>query len=531
MPEYFTHRPCSRPSPPCTEGQKPMTTRAYPRHALKALLATAVVAAAVLSYQAPELISTDNVAVTATGDVRGLIPAQPIEADKDKIVKSFKTDETDVRTVDTNTLPDGSTIVRQQQYIDGVPVYGGQIVENRTKDGKLSAALGKVTKASDEGTFPADGEEKAKQAAVAKFGGQATKAEKVWFDPTLADKAGDGRAYPAYQVTTAGTEHGIVAIVRAADNSVPLSWATHHEAQNRVVCDANRKKFNTSTATDSSPWRCGTVVKATRSEGGAASSVADVNNVYDFFGDTTNTYAKLAYDLTAKIGADWGDGKGKALRATVRGCDTQECPYVNAFWFDGQMFFGEGVTTDDVAAHELTHGVTENTSNLNYQSESGAINEALSDIFGEFTDLANGSSDDTAANRWLIGEGSSLGAIRDMKTPENKGQPGYYKGPNWYTGSGDNGGVHYNSGVGNKLAFLIADGGSYNSQTVKGLGLDKSLQLWWATQLSLTATSNYADLGRAVNASCTKYAQAGTAGITTADCAEVAKAVKAVKIG
>ncbi|RJQ67282.1 M4 family peptidase [Pseudonocardiaceae bacterium YIM PH 21723] len=514
-----------------------MSKRAYPRHAIKTLVATAAVAAAVLSYQAPELVSTDNVAVTATGDVRGLLPEEPIDADQNKIVQSFKTDEADVRTVATHQLPDGSSIVRQQQYIDGVPVYGGQIVQNRTQDGKLSAALGKVTKASNDGTFPAGGEEQAKQAAAGKFGGRATKVEKVWFDPTLADKAGDGTAYPAYQVTTAGNKDGRIAIVRASDRSIPLSWATHHQAVNRVVCDAGEQRYDVYNSADSSPWRCGTAVPATRNEGEAASTVADVNKVYDFFGDTSSTYAKLAYDLTAKVGSDWGDGRGTALRATVRGCETSECPYLNAFWYDGQMFFGEGLTTDDISAHEVTHGVTEKTSNLNYEEESGAINEALSDIFGEFTDLANGSADDTAANRWKIGEGSTYtvlspdGTIRDMKTPETFQNPGTYQGEYWYTGSDQNTKVHTNSGVANKLAYLIADGGTYNRITSKGIGLDKSLQLWWATQLSLTPTSNYADLGRALKANCFKYARSRTSGFTTANCVDVVKAIKSVKIG
>ena len=88
------------------------------------------------------------------------------------------------------------------------------------------------------------------------------------------------------------------------------------------------------------------------------------------------------------------------------------------------MAFGRGVVTDDITAHELTHGVTERTSGLQYLWQSGAINESMSDVFGEFTDLTNGSKDDTSANAWLIGEGSSLGVIRSLKRPADENQPG-----------------------------------------------------------------------------------------------------------
>jgi len=67
-------------------------------------------------------------------------------------------------------------------------------------------------------------------------------------------------------------------------------------------------------------------------------------------------------------------------------------------------------------AHELTHGLTEHTANLFYWYQSGAINESMSDVFGELIDLATG-SDDTPANRWLIGEDLAGGYLRDMADP------------------------------------------------------------------------------------------------------------------
>ncbi len=88
------------------------------------------------------------------------------------------------------------------------------------------------------------------------------------------------------------------------------------------------------------------------------------------------------------------------LKSTVRYCEPfKPCPYQNAFWDGRQMTYGEGFAADDVVAHELAHGVTEHESNLLYWYQSGAINESLSDVFGELMDLENGRGTDTAAAR------------------------------------------------------------------------------------------------------------------------------------
>nr|BFF02079.1 hypothetical protein GCM10020241_37540 [Streptoalloteichus tenebrarius] len=198
------------------------------------------------------------------------------------------------------------------------------------------------------------------------------------------------------------------------------------------------------------------------------------------------------------------------------------------------MVFGEGVTTDDVTGHELTHGVTEHVSGLVYRGESGAINESLSDIFGEFVDLTNGSADDTPANRWKMGEGSALGVIRDMANPpayndpDRKGSSLWY--PRYQTARDNSVFVHKNSGVGNKAAALIADGGSFNGQRVRGIGMDKSAALWWSVQNLLTSGADYAELGTALNTACRQNAAGGVAGTTSDDCAQVARVVTATEM-
>jgi len=159
--------------------------------------------------------------------------------------------------------------------------------------------------------------------------------------------------------------------------------------------------------------------------------------------------------------------------------------YVNAFWSGGTpgyMAFGDGdgstatcLATLDVCGHEVAHGVTQYTAGLIYKNESGALNESFSDIFGanvEFNFQADNRSGypnkKPGMADWLLGEDCMVSstAIRDMRNPANSAtvgrglQPSKYKGTHWYTGTGDNGGVHYNSGVQNFFYYLLCEGGT-----------------------------------------------------------------------
>ncbi|MEV8371400.1 M4 family metallopeptidase [Kribbella sp. NPDC056861] len=442
----------------------------------------------------------------------------------------------------SSTLSALGSQVRFQQSIDGVQVYGGEIVTTLDKAGSLESANGEVALATY-GTFPkpeaADAAKAAAQSAalqsVADRGklDASTLTAKLagprWFDLSIVTRQPGSSALPVYLYDVTGPgDTRWQAIVHASAGKTLIAWDMAEHIK-RVVCDANR----TNIVTGGEDARCGGGVFApTRVEGGPVSSVQDVNQVFEFFGDTSNTYAGVGTDLTDLIGADYGDGLGKALRGTVRVCVSGSCPFANAFWNGEQMAFGEGVSTDDITGHELTHGVTQHTSALAYLWEAGAINESLSDIMGEFVDLTNGSADDTAANRWLLGEGSSLGAIRSLKDPTAFGDPDKMTSANWFDDQffQDNGGVHFNSGVGNKTAFLITDGGTFNGQTVAGIGIPKSEALWHETQKVLTTGADYGDLAEGLRAVCNVLQKHDVKGMTKADCAQVEKAIKATEL-
>lgn len=260
-----------------------------------------------------------------------------------------------------------------------------------------------------------------------------------------------------------------------------------------------------------------------RSEGGPASAVSDANLAYQYAGDTYNYFL-------SQHGRDSYDGAGAALISTVRYCEGG-CPYVNAFWNGSQMVYGAGFpAADDVVAHELTHAVTERTANLFYWMQSGALNESFSDMFGESVDLTNTGGTDTPAVRWKMGEDvPGIGAIRDMANPGFFSDPARMTDASYYCSVGDNGGVHINSGIPNHFFALLVDGGSFNSQTVTGIGLTKAGKIAYrALTTYLLSGSSFSDAANAFRRSCADLT--GTAGITVADCQEVADALLAVEM-
>ncbi len=152
--------------------------------------------------------------------------------------------------------------------------------------------------------------------------------------------------------------------------------------------------------------------------------------------------------------------------------------YNNAFWNGEYAAFGDGdqvtfeeLTAMDVVGHELTHGVTDFTSDLIYEDEPGALNESFSDMMGsamEFYAENNGKEPATTLEPdWWIGEdfdlrGDTVAGFRNMADPEEESWsngtfPDHYT--ERYTGTDDNGGVHVNSSIPNHAFYLLVNGG------------------------------------------------------------------------
>ncbi len=456
----------------------------------------------------------------------------PTAAAADSYARHHGAPRADLRLDRTVQVPGGS-VAHFQQYLAGKPVIGAEVVVQLDARGKIHGTTGAVTSAPRSVVAaPARTEasaEKTAKASLRKAGAQevdataAAATDLAWYDAGLfkgaASKGAVTLVHDVEVTPTAVDAVGGRVLVDANDGTPVYTETTQRDATNRRVCDA-RNQYVTN-------LDCPSPV---RTEGSAASSVSEVNVAYDQLGATSSFYtSRFGYDLTTQIG-------GGALRATVRACYRDSggdygCPMENAFWTGRSMVFGQGfASADDVVSHELTHGVIQNTADLVYSYEPGAINESMADVFGEFEDLDNGTGNDSSSARWLLGEDLPIGAIRDMKTPERGSQPSSYRGQYWQSGSSDNGGVHTNSGVGNKAAYLITDGGTFNSQTITGLGQAKAEQLYWRTLNALTSSANYAQLGQTLNSSCSALASSGTAGFTSSDCQQVSKVVTATRM-
>jgi Zn-dependent metalloprotease len=438
----------------------------------------------------------------------------------------------------------GGSAVRMQQYIDGLPVVAGEVVVSLDRKGRLEALLGETAKGQLEKSKSLLSEAKAGTVArryVAEKAGVSAASLRVqgqgrWvYNPALLGAPGApvNRETFKFRVSTRNAMVDYTVFVDLGLKSVALAYTNNHAALKREVCDLNNQDVGSidNAACD------GTTVPYSRREGDGPSGIDEVDNVYDRLGEVAKWYASYTnVDVTELIG-----GQQKSLRATTRVCATQEqrgCPMPNAFWSGslGQMVYGDGVSSLDVTGHELTHGVTRNTSNLYYVYQSGAINESISDVMGELIDLAANPEKRNSDQAWLVGDDhtspSLPSPLRSMKDPTAFGDPDRMTSDLWnddpnYT---DAGGVHSNSGVGNKTGYLIAQGDSFNGYDVRGLGLAKTFKIYWTTENLLTSGADYKDLFHVLPLACRKnIGRAGTH-ITEDDCAQVDKAVRATEL-
>jgi bacillolysin len=430
----------------------------------------------------------------------------------------------------------GRDAVRFQQTRAGLPVFAGQLVTVLDHRGRLLSVSGETARDRSTSDARLTAYDVAASAAartarrttaaghhVDRASLHAERPTRWLLDRSLVDPRATPGLRPVWRVPIRSTSrHDLADLVlvdaRTGDVALRLPAVA---TLDRVVCDDLRTRT----------YRCAAGAYD-RVEGGPPTGVADADQAYDLTGTTAAWYAgTLGVDLTALIGSDLGDGR--KLRSTTNYCPPGECPLENAFWSGEQMVYGAGYTAaDDVVAHELTHGVTQNTAGLVYWYQSGAINESMSDVLGELADQGDGVGDDSPEVRWRLGEDlppDHGGVTRDMADPPR------YQQPDTTTSTlydlaldyDDNGAVHTNSGVPNKTAYLITDGtaaepnGAFAGHAFAGIGTARAATLYWATLQMLTPGSDFQDLALALAQSCANLA------FSPAECATVAQAVDA----
>ncbi|HEX3593929.1 MAG TPA: M4 family metallopeptidase [Polyangiaceae bacterium] len=231
------------------------------------------------------------------------------------------------------------------------------------------------------------------------------------------------------------------------------------------------------------------------SEGGAPTKDDSVNQAYDSAGTTYDFYRTV-------LNRNSVDDKGMRLDSFVHFGKG----FNNAFWDGAEMTYGDGdgkmflgfTGAIDVVAHELTHGVTQFSTpgGLDYQDQSGALNESISDCFGSVVKQWSKKQSVGDAD-WLIGQGimaAGVGkALRSMKSPgdqsatwEGDDQPASMSG---YVEGGD---VHTNSGIPNHAFYLAA-------MALGGNSWDKAAKIWYAALPSLKSDATFADAAKATS--------------------------------
>ncbi len=440
------------------------------------------------------------------------------------------------RVTDTITDPDGSTHVRMQRTLDGVPVLGGDLVVHRGAQAGWRGVSQTLAAPLRLSTTPAVTAARASALALAPAKATRTiSGLRSAGEPRLVVDATAGRPRLTWEVLTGGvqadgTPSRLATFVDARTGTVlrreeqietvdgsgqslyggtvplqlTLSGSTYQLKDptrgNTYTTDMNNKSDSYLCQLTGSGCSAGTLFTSpdnlfgngstSSRESAAVDAQYGTNMTWDFY---KNTYGRNGI---------FGNGTGSYNRVHYGS------GYVNAFWDGTKMTYGDGdgtsygpLTSLDVAGHEMSHGVTENTANLTYSGESGGLNESTSDIFGTMVEFYAANAGDPGD--YLIGEEFDLknhSGFRRMDKPSSDGAS--YDCWSALVGQDD---VHYSSGVGNHFFYLLAEGSgaktlngvSYNSptcngSTVTGIGRTAASDIWYrALTVYMTSSTNY----------------------------------------
>ncbi|MET7482241.1 M4 family metallopeptidase [Streptomyces sp. NPDC005538] len=419
---------------------------------------------------------------------------------------------------------DGTTHTRYERTYSGLPVLGGDLVVH-ARSGRLTVTKAAKAELTLPDTTPNVSSTTARTKALAiavKAGGEQAKADGaprlvVWAagtKPVLAweavvggfqddgtpselhviTDADSGKALFRYQGIETGTGTG------QFSGTVPLGTTLSGSTYQLVDGDrAGHRTYDLNQGTS-----------------GTGTLYTDDNDVW---GDGTPTDRQTAgVDVAYGAAATWDYYKDVFGRNGIRNDGVAAYSrahygnnYVNAFWSDTCfcMTYGDGsgnthpLTALDVAAHEMSHGVTAATAGLTYSGESGGLNEATSDIFAAAVEFHSDLPADVPD--YLVGEKIDINGngtpLRYMDKPSKDGASRDY----WSStlGSVD---VHYSSGPANHLFYLLSEGSgaktvngvaydspTYDGQPVTGIGIENAQRIWYrALTTYMTSSTNYA---------------------------------------
>ncbi|MET0821537.1 MAG: M4 family metallopeptidase [Aeromicrobium sp.] len=439
----------------------------------------------------------------------------------------------------TSTSDDGASHVRFSRTYKGLPVLGGDLVVHLTPAERVTGTSVAQARAIKVATKPAVAKTVAQRAAESASPAASADAAAAQLvvdaragTPALAYRTvvtgvqADGQT-PSRRIVVTDASTGSV---RSSDETIltPITVGTASGAAPAASASPTATASGTgrgifigtvplSTSTGSSGY---TLVDAVRGNGRTCDLKNRTSGTCTTFTDADNAWGNGSYTdrASAAVDAHYGAsttfdyfknvqgrngifGNGTGVPSRVHYGNS----YINAFWDGSQMTYGDGASNRaplvaiDVAGHEMTHGVTENTAGLGYSGDAGGLNESTSDIFGTMVEFYANSSADTPD--FLIGEEIDINGdgtpLRYMDDPSKDGAS-YTCWSSAVPGSDP----HYSSGVGNHFFFLLANGSGQstygnsptcNGSTVTGIGRDKAAKIWFnALDNYMTSTETYA---------------------------------------
>lgn len=451
----------------------------------------------------------------------------------------------------------GTTHVRFRQVMNGVPVFGRFIVTHEFRGGRANFDGELVPAGAPLNTKPTLSADDAVRAAILDFGGEGVataelvvlprngsyllaydvdvkntmamdrevadpRRERMFIDAhtgatierfnnLMTAKPGTGGGGSSSGTAALGTGYGYYA---GAVVSFPIAFDGTNYLMQDVPNNGKTYDFNNGTCNIfGCGTKTGTLYTSPDNIFGATGSLSDRASIgvdAHYFAQRTLAYF---YSTFGRNGIDGNNNKNLSMKHMVSRTHYGKS-YNNAFWDGASMTYGDGDGTTynpfdafDVVGHEMTHGITERTSDLVYQNESGAANESYSDIFGAVVEFKAGTLTGFGglvyAPDWLIGEDiykvqDGTKAIRNMANTHQQGDPDHYS--ERYTGTSDNGGVHINSGIQNYVFYLLSEGGTHHlGGSVNAIGLDSAAAVAYYALTVYTTNSNatYAETAKA----------------------------------
>lgn len=422
---------------------------------------------------------------------------------------------------------DGTLHTRYDRTFDHLPVLGGDLVVHTTPDG---AVKGVTTAASDTIAIPSTTAvataDSARSFATGRAKSEGTKEAEaesvrkvVW--------AASGRPALAWEAVVGGLQHDgtpselhVITDARTGgkifEYQAVMNGVGHGQYNGQVALGTLGSPGNYLLKDDTRGGNRTTDLAHASDDDAAGTLFTDADDVWSDGSPGDNQSAAVDGHYGAQL--TWDYFKNVHGRNGIRNDGVSAHSrvhygnaYSNAFWWDGCfcMTYGDGayntnpLTSIDVAAHEMTHGITSSTAGLRYSGESGGLNEATSDMFAAVVEFwANNPSD---PGDYLEGEKINLNGngtpLRYMDKPSKDGESADHWYPDIYRID-----VHYSSGPANHWFYLASEGSgaklvngvAYDSPThdakpVNPIGREAAAKIWYrALTTYMTSTTDYA---------------------------------------